>query len=190
MLKVTGVPRLSNILRSVQKSQHSRRWRQRMDGAHLSAWLHCLTASEALEHALGPEGRSQLSDRLDLSPSYGGAGLQSLEDSTDEEFLGYFAAIAPSLITFCRKTEQHVYIRIVEALEAMNNPEGGVSCPSLEEVKEALIRTATQREPLSAEKTVGATDLVREPEQWRFRVDSTPTSKTRPRSPSFSRSRD
>jgi len=92
---------------------------QEMDGAHLSAWLHCLTASEVLEHALGPEGRSQLSDLLDLPPSYGGAGLQSLEDSADEEFLGSFAAIAASLITFSRKTEQHVYIRIAEALEAL-----------------------------------------------------------------------
>ena len=68
MLKGTEVPRLSHILRSVQKSQHSRGWRQRMDGAHLSAWMHCLTASEVLEHALGPEGRSQLSDVLDLPP--------------------------------------------------------------------------------------------------------------------------
>ena len=65
-----------------------------MDGAHLSTWLHCLTASEDLEHALGTEGRSQLSDLLILPPSYGGTGLQSLEDSADEEFLGSIAAIA------------------------------------------------------------------------------------------------
>ena len=84
-----------------------------MDDAHLSAcWLHCLTASEIMEHALGTEGRSQLSDLLDLPPSYGGrgAGLQSLEDSADEEFLGSFAAIAAALISFCRKTNQQVYI--------------------------------------------------------------------------------
>jgi hypothetical protein len=83
-----------------------------MDGAHLSAWLHYLTASEDLEHALGTESRSQLSDLLDLPPSYGGAGLQSLEDSADEEFMGSFAAIAVALISFCNKTELPVYIRI------------------------------------------------------------------------------
>ena len=76
MLKGAANPRLSHILRSLQKSQHM----QEMDGAHLSAWLQCLTASEDLLHVLGPEGRSQLSDLLDLPPSYGGAGLQSLED--------------------------------------------------------------------------------------------------------------
>ncbi len=65
-----------------------------MDAAHLSAWLHYLTASEELEHDLGPEGRSHLSELLDLPPSYGGASLQLLEDSADEEFLGPFAAIA------------------------------------------------------------------------------------------------
>ena len=84
MLKGATVPRLSHILKSVQKSRHSREWMREMDGAHLSAWLHCLTASEELELALGPEGRSQLSDLLDLPPSYGGAGLQSLEDSADK----------------------------------------------------------------------------------------------------------
>jgi hypothetical protein len=161
MLKGSAVPRLPHILRSVQKSQHSRGWMQEMGGAHLSAWLHCLTASEVMEHAFGPEGRSQLSDLLDLPPSYGGAGLQSLEDSADEEFLGSFAAIEASLISFCRKIEQQIYIRIAEALEALDDPEGGVSCPTLEGVKEALIRTATLREPLSAEETEGATDLVR-----------------------------
>jgi hypothetical protein len=103
MLKGAADPRMSHILRSVQRSQHSRGWMQEMDGAHLSVWLHCLIASEDLEHALGPEGRSQLSNLLDLPPSYGGAGLQSMEDLADEEFLGSFAAIAASLITFCRK---------------------------------------------------------------------------------------
>ncbi len=37
MLKGAAVPRLYHILRSVQKSQHSRVWMQEMDGgAHLS----------------------------------------------------------------------------------------------------------------------------------------------------------
>ncbi len=97
MLKGAAVPRLSHILRSVQKSQHSRGWMQEMNGAHLiSAWLHCLNASEDLEHAFGPEGMSKLSDLLELPPSYGGAGLQSPEDSADEEFMGSFAAIPAS----------------------------------------------------------------------------------------------
>ena len=134
---------------------------QEMDGAHLWAWLHCLTASEDLEHALGPEGRSRLSDLLDLLPSYGVASLQSLEYSAEEEFIGSFAAIAASLITLCKKTEQHAYIRIAEALEALDDTEGGVSYPTLEGVKEAMTRTTTRREPLSAEETEGATDLVR-----------------------------
>ena len=65
-----------------------------MNGARISAWLHCLTASQDLEHALGKEGRGQLSDLLNLPASYIGAGLQSLEASVDEEFMGYFARIA------------------------------------------------------------------------------------------------
>jgi len=74
MLKGATVPRPSHILRSVQKSQRNGCGME-MDGAHLSAWLHRLTASEDLEQALGTEGRSQLSDLLDLPPSYGGASL-------------------------------------------------------------------------------------------------------------------
>ena len=103
MLKGAAVPRLSHIMRSIQKNKRLCGWMRDMDSAHLSAWLHCLTASEDLELALGAAGRSQLSDILDLPPSYGGDGLQSLEDSADEEFLGSFAAIAAALISFCRK---------------------------------------------------------------------------------------
>ena len=56
MMKGAAVPRLSHILRKVQKSQHSRGWMREMDEAHLSVWLHCLTASEDLDRALGTEG--------------------------------------------------------------------------------------------------------------------------------------
>jgi hypothetical protein len=132
-----------------------------MDGAHLSAWLHCLTASEDMELALGAEGRSQLSDLLDLPPSYRGAGLQSLEDSADEEFLGSFDAIAAALISFCRKTEQHVYIRIAEALESLDDPENEGTCPTLRGVKAAMSRTEDLKEPLSKGETAVAADLIK-----------------------------
>ena len=91
----------------------------KMDGAHLSAWLRCLTASDDLEQALGPEGREGLSVLLDLPASYGGAGLHSLEASTDEELLGSLAGIAAALIAFCRKTKLPAYIMIAEAVEML-----------------------------------------------------------------------
>jgi len=87
---------------------------------------------------LGTEGRSQLPDLMDMPPDYGGAGLQSLEDSADEAFLESFAEIAASLISFCRKTEEQAYIRIAKALELMDDPEGGSCCPTLEGVREAI----------------------------------------------------
>jgi hypothetical protein len=162
MLKGAAVPRLSHILRSVQKNQHSRDWMKEMDEAHLSTWLHFLTASEELERDLGPEGREQLLELLDLPPSYGGASLQSLEDSADEELLGSFAAIATALISFCRKTKLHVYIRIAEALESMDDEsQGSISCPTLERIKEAMDRTTTLREPLSVEEVATAMELIR-----------------------------
>ena len=65
MLKGAAVPRLSHILRSVQKNKHSRGWIREMDGAHLPTWLRCLTASEDMEHVLGTKVRGQLSDLLD-----------------------------------------------------------------------------------------------------------------------------
>ena len=95
MMKGAAVPCKFHILRSVQKSQHSRGWMREMDGAHLSACLRCLATSEDLEHALGTEGRSHLSDLLDLPPSYGGEGIQLLEDSSDEEFLGPLEEFPP-----------------------------------------------------------------------------------------------
>ena len=88
-----------------------------MDGAHLSTWLHCLTTSKDMEHAIGPEGRGDLSELLDLPASCGGAELQSLEASAGEEYLGSFAGIAATLVSFCSNTELPVYIKIAEALE-------------------------------------------------------------------------
>jgi len=45
-----------------------------MDGAHLSAWLHCLTASDDLENDMSAESREGLSVLLDFPASYGGEG--------------------------------------------------------------------------------------------------------------------
>ncbi len=104
MLKGAAVPRLSHILKLVQKSGRVAGWMADMDGAHLSAWLHCLTASDELENDLSEESKKNLSVQVDLPASYGGAGLQSLELASDEEFLGSFAGIAAALITFCRNT--------------------------------------------------------------------------------------
>jgi len=120
MLKGAAVPRLSHIPKSVQKNKHTVGWMTQMDGSHLSAWLHCLTALEDLEHALGPEGSGHLSEFLVLPASYGGVGLQSHKASADEEYLGSFAGIAAALISYCRKTELLVYIRILEARETMD----------------------------------------------------------------------
>ena len=111
MLKGAAVPRLSHIRISVQRNKRTIGWMTEMDGAHLSAWMHCLTASEDMEHALGPEGRGQLSDLLDLPASFGGARLQSLEAYADEEFLESFAGIATALISFCGKTEMIAYMK-------------------------------------------------------------------------------
>ena len=60
MLKVATVPRLSHILKSVKKNSHSVGWMTDMDGAHISAWLHCLTASDDLENDMGAENRERL----------------------------------------------------------------------------------------------------------------------------------
>jgi hypothetical protein len=60
-----------------------------------------------------------LANWLDLPFSYGDAELKSLSRSVDEEFIGSFAAIASSLISFYRKTNLPIYIRIVEAVEAL-----------------------------------------------------------------------
>jgi hypothetical protein len=49
--------------------------------------------------------------------------LQSLERSADEEFLGFFAGISASLISFCRSTELPVYVAIADALEELGDAE-------------------------------------------------------------------
>ena len=118
--------------------------------AHVSSWLHCLSALAYLEHAIGPHARDKLAGLIDPPPppSYGGIGVQSLERSADEEFLGSFARISASLILLCRSTELPVYIAIAEALEGMDNASellsGGEDAPptsSILQVKEVAVKT-------------------------------------------------
>jgi hypothetical protein len=102
-----------------------------------------------------------LTDWLYLPPSYGMAGLNSLCRWADEELLGSFAAIAVSLISFCRKTELPVYIGIAEALEAMGDaanileevvsPSPEYPCESID-ANRALSARATECTSLSTEQ--------------------------------------
>ena len=89
--------------------------------AHISVWLHCLTASTKFGHAIGPRVIEQLSDLLDIPPSYGGIDMESLERLADKELLGSFAGISASLVSFFRTTELPVYIAIGEALDGMGD---------------------------------------------------------------------
>jgi hypothetical protein len=147
---ITGAAsqKLIYLLKTVQKNPQTTRWMREMDDAHVSTWLHCLTASTELESASGPTARDQLTRLLDLPPSLGGIGMQSLERSADEELLGSFASISSSLISFCRSTELPVYIFIAEALEGMEdasellyNAEEDLVPLSIVQVREVAART-------------------------------------------------
>ena len=83
MLKGAAVSHLSHILKSVQKRSQAAGWMAYMDGAHLSAWLHCLTASDDLENDLSTENREGLSVLLDLP-----ARLRKYGCSRSAVFLG------------------------------------------------------------------------------------------------------
>jgi len=109
---------------------------------------------------LGPEGREQLTDLMYLPASYGGGRLQSFDLSAGVEFLGSFAGIAAFLISFCRKTELHIYIRIAEAQETLDDNVGSSRCNTVEGIKEVNDRISTLREPLFAEEVTVATQLV------------------------------
>ena len=111
---LTGVAskKLVYLLKSIQKISQTVLWMREMDDAQVSTWLHCLTASTDLEHAIGSQARDQLAGLTDLPPTFGGIGLQYLERSADEKFLGSFAGIYASLISFCRSTGLPVYFAI------------------------------------------------------------------------------
>jgi hypothetical protein len=161
MLNGAAVPRLSHILRSVQKNQHSIGYMKDMDGAHFSRWLHCLASSEDMEHALGAHGRDQIASQLDLPAAYGGIGLQSLESSADEEFLGSFVVISASLKAFFRNADLQVYTTIAETLKALDNMVGTQSCPTTQGIMEVYERSADLRVFLSEEESLVAIQLVR-----------------------------
>jgi hypothetical protein len=100
ILKAVAIPRLSHILKSIQKNENTTGWMKSIDEDHLSCWMQCLSASRDLETTLELRVLDQLSDRLNLPPTFGGAGVQSLVNSADDEFLGTSAAIASALVSF------------------------------------------------------------------------------------------
>ena len=105
MLTGASCPRLIHLFKSMEKNSRTESWMREMDFAHLATLLHCLSASPNLENAMDPTSKDILIEWMDLPPSYGEAGLNSLRRSADEDFLGSFTAFATSLISFCRKTE-------------------------------------------------------------------------------------
>ena len=144
MLTGAASQKLIYLLKSVQKNPRTAQWMREMDDAHISTWLHCLTASTDLEYALGSSTREQLAGLIDLPPAMGGNGMQSLERSADEELLGSFAGISASLISFCRSTELPVYIAIAEALESMDDIED-LMCSEVEVPPPLFSKSERQR---------------------------------------------
>ena len=100
MLKGAAIPRLSHILKSIRKNENTTGWMKTMDKDRLSCWLQCLTTSRVMESALEPRVLDQLADRLELPLAFGGAGVHSLVNSADDEFMVTFAAIASALVFF------------------------------------------------------------------------------------------
>ena len=98
-------PRLSHLLKSIEKNAITELFMREMDTARVSTWLQCLSASPDMEHSLDSNDPDGLTDWLDLPPSLGGSGLNSLSRSAEEELLGSFAGIAASLISFCMETD-------------------------------------------------------------------------------------
>jgi hypothetical protein len=72
MLIGAAGPRLTHLLKSVERNSSTEAWMKEMDSVHVSTWLHYLTVSPDLDYALGLEEHHQLTDWLDLPPSYGG----------------------------------------------------------------------------------------------------------------------
>jgi hypothetical protein len=90
-----------------------------------------------------------------------------LERSADEEFLGSFAGISASLISFCRYAWLPVYFAIAKALEEMgdaeellNNGEAGFTPLPILQVREVAARTLAPPPPSEAAFNL-ATQLVK-----------------------------
>ena len=96
MLTGAAGPRRTHLLKSVERNSSAEAWMKEMAFAQVSTWLHCLTSSPDLDYALGPEEHHQLTGWLELPPSYGAIGPNSLARSADEEYVGSFAGIASS----------------------------------------------------------------------------------------------
>ena len=88
MLSGSVAPRMTHILKSIPKIEDTSAWMLATDEAYRSNSLRCLTNSMKLEEAFAYEELGLLTETLDLPPQLGGAGLQPLELSADEEFLG------------------------------------------------------------------------------------------------------
>ena len=78
MLTGAACPRLTHLLKSIEKNEGTEAWMQKMDNAHLATWLHCLTSSSTPEHALDPSDIDILACWVDLPYSYGGTEPKSL----------------------------------------------------------------------------------------------------------------
>jgi hypothetical protein len=109
-----------------------------------------------------------LAEWLDLPFSCGGAELKCLTRSTDEEFIGSFAAIASSLISVCRKTNLPIYIRIAEVVEALADPITAEDeevllnpAPMLSAIRNTAERVEDALSPLSTDKLNLATQLIK-----------------------------
>jgi hypothetical protein len=187
MLTGAASQRLIYLLKTVQKNPQTMKWMKEMDDAHVSTWLHCISASTNLEPAIGPPARDQLARSIDLPPTFGGIGLQSQERSADEELLGSFAGISASLISFCRSTELPVYITIAKALEGMDDAaellssgeQDPVPLSIILQVREVAAKTMAPSPHLDDAFTL-ATQLVRGhavaeiPGQWSRNGDNPP----------------
>jgi hypothetical protein len=55
MLTGAAGPRLTHLLKSMERNSSTEAWMKEMDSAHVSTWLHCLTSSPDLDCALGHE---------------------------------------------------------------------------------------------------------------------------------------
>jgi hypothetical protein len=121
-------------------------------------------------------------------PFIRGTSLSSLLRSVDEQFMGSFAGIAPSLIDFYRKTELSVYIGIAETLESLGGgvmeeaipPSAEHPCASVETLKGVVEKASIALLPLTHGELMRATQLVKGhsvvevPSKWNNTGDAAP----------------